>query len=81
MFKFLKTPEGLFITAIILLLIVVLISYNRNTIMGWFSKTEGRYVAPSTSKKQCLRQDATGCQYLGLYVDCNECSKRGIVIV
>lgn len=83
MFNFLKTPKGLIITGIILLVIVLLISYNWKTVKAWFSSApaSGRYAAPgSTAKKTCVSLGGDNCSYLGLYVPCIECSKRGISI-
>lgn len=34
---FIRTPKGLFITALVLVLVII-ISYNWTTIKGWFSK-------------------------------------------
>lgn len=39
LFAFLKTPKGLIIAALVVLVIVIIISYNWNTIKGWFSSS------------------------------------------
>lgn len=36
--EFIRTPKGLIITAIVVLVLVIIISYNWTTIKGWFSK-------------------------------------------
>lgn len=43
MFKFLQTRNGLIITAVIVLLLVLIVTYNWGQIKGWFQgMSEGR---------------------------------------
>lgn len=79
--NFLKTTKGLIITALVLIVITIIISYNWETIKGWFTPAAaGRYASPGSGQKQACVKVGDGCSYLGLYVPCTECSKRGISI-
>lgn len=56
--KFLKTPSGLIISALVIIGAVALISYNWNTIKGWFSSNDAR--ATSACYK-CCTTDGISC--------------------
>lgn len=66
LFTFLSTPKGLIIAGVIILALVILISYNWNTIKAWFSSdgstqraTAECYKCCTTSGISCPRCDCT----------------------
>lgn len=85
---FFKSTLGIVILVLVIIAIIV-IYLNWDAIKAWWSNeetdingTEGgtRLGSTSSTRQKCVSLGGDGCSYLGLYVQCSECSKRNIPI-
>lgn len=88
---FIKTPKGMIITGIILLVLIIIAVYNWDAIKAWFilpnastvakAKIASRTAAnrPVLNLARCENQGGGDCKYHDQAVSCSECAKRGLL--